>query len=203
MIDTQTTTSFRQELRRFFENRLHDGHLAEDLTHDVLLKALTSLDAGESPRDLRAWLFQIARRTLVDAYRKQGRRLGMAAAPGAEMDGDAAVTEMDPGDPRVIQELASCLDVLLDALPDVHRKTLIATDLEGRTHRDAAAQAGISLPAMKSRVLRARAALRRALLDCCSVELDGRGVPIDYRRRRRHSTSQSGGCSPDCRTTTC
>ena len=60
-------------------------------------------------------------------------------------------------------------------------------DVDGHTHQRPAADLGLSVSGMKSRVQRARRDLRELLEQCCTVELDRRGGITDY----RHS---SGAC---------
>lgn len=81
--------------------------------------------------------------------------------------------------------------MLLEMLPKTDADALRRTKLEGLTQAEAANRAGVSLPAMKSRVQRARAKLRETLLACCEIELDARQQPIDYRCRH----PQVCGCS--------
>jgi RNA polymerase sigma-70 factor, ECF subfamily len=53
-------------------------------------------------------------------------------------------------------------------------------DIEGETHQHVAAELGLSVSGMKSRVQRARRDLKELLEDCCVVELDRLGAVSDY-----------------------
>jgi RNA polymerase sigma-70 factor (ECF subfamily) len=80
---------------------------------------------------------------------------------------------------------------MLALLPEDDREALRLTDLDELPQKDLAAKLGVSLGAAKSRVQRARTRLKQAVLECCRVELDRRGRPIDYARKR----DAGGSCS--------
>ena len=65
--------------------------------------------------------------------------------------------------------------------PDASRDALTRVDLDGQTHAQAAAQLGISVSGMKSRVQRARRQLKALLTGCCQVEVDRAGAVSRYR----------------------
>jgi RNA polymerase sigma-70 factor, ECF subfamily len=77
----------------------------------------------------------------------------------------------------------------MSLLPEADRKALKMTGLEGLSQKELAARLGLSVTGAKSRVQRARVRLKEAILDCCHVEMDRRGTPIDYARKR-------GECGP-------
>ena len=76
--------------------------------------------------------------------------------------------------------------------PEPYRGALIATEYEGLTQAQLAQREGISLPAAKSRVQRARTKLKEELLACCHFELDRHGGIIDY--YERCCSCRSEGC---------
>src|SRR4051794_1628472 len=63
-----------EPLRRFIRRRVRDEHVAADLAQDVLLKAHTGLATAPEDGRLAAWLFQIARNTVIDFYRSPRSR---------------------------------------------------------------------------------------------------------------------------------
>ena len=54
------------ELQRYLTRRVSDKHLADDLLQDVFVKALRQGQGFCTLDNPRAWLFQVARNTLVD-----------------------------------------------------------------------------------------------------------------------------------------
>ena len=109
----------------------------------------------------RAWLFQVARNLLIDHQR--------ARRPSAELTDDLAY---EPDDPAPVDELADCLPSALSNLPPDDQDALAQCDLGGMTQAEYAALRGLSLPGAKSRVQRARARLREALMTRCGVRFD-------------------------------
>lgn len=171
---TRTWQTYRAELFRFVLARVGEPALADDIVHDVLLKAFDRMEALEDPGKLRAWLYRIARNVLVDHYRSRRPSEPLPEDLASEDKGDMA---------RAEQELARCLTPLLDRLPAPYRRALTLAEIQGLPQREIAEREGISLSGAKSRVQRARHMLREALLSCCRIELDQRGVVVDYQPR--------------------
>jgi RNA polymerase sigma-70 factor (ECF subfamily) len=163
--------TLRAELLRFVRKRVPDKTLAEDIVHDVVLKAHTHHEGLKDPCKLRPWLYQITRNAMVDYYRSKMR---LEAVP------ENLISEIAGEGGRAEQELARCLRPLLAALPAVYRRALTLTEFEGATQQALATREGLSLSGAKSRVQRARRMLREVLLQCCRVEIDQRGGIMDY-----------------------
>lgn len=176
--------SLRGELVRFVRARVGDEATADDIVHDVLLRALGELDGPQPPVHLRGWLYRVTRNAIVDHYR--------ARRPDAELPDEESAPPANEAadDASAEQELARCLEPLLATLPPSHREALTLAELDGLTQREVAVHAGLSLSGAKSRVQRARKMLRESILDCCRVEVDRRGGIVDFQRR--------AGAAPNC-----
>jgi RNA polymerase sigma-70 factor, ECF subfamily len=161
----------RAELFRFVLMRVRDNALAEDLVHEVFIKAYSHREDLKDPGKWRPWLYQITRNALGDYYRSQ--------KPLEQSPVDLA-SENAGEDNRAEQELARCLLPLLDELPARYRHALTLAECEGVTQQEIAVREGLSPSGAKSRVQRARKMLREILLQCCRVEMDRRGGVIDY-----------------------
>ena len=75
-------------------------------------------------------------------------------------------------------------------LPSPYREALTLTELEGLSHKEAAALVGVSLTAMKSRVQRGRDKLRAALVACCHIALDARSRVVGCEPRGDGNTPE-------------
>jgi RNA polymerase sigma-70 factor (ECF subfamily) len=170
-------------LRAFVAVRVRDPELAADITQDVLVRSIAS-GALDRVDNLTAWLYQSARNAVIDSYRT--RRIHDQIAD-LERWPDPGSSANEPN--QATRELARCLQPLLADLHPTARDALTRVDLEGQTHQQAAAQLGISVSGMKSRVQRARRQLRGRLTSCCQVQVDRGGAVADY-------LPNSGGC--DC-----
>jgi len=164
----------RSELVRFVRARIGGEAAADDIVHDVLLRAWRELQGPEPPVHLRAWLYRVTRNSIVDHYRARRPTEELPeeiwSAPGA-VEGEAEL------------QLTACLAPLLDGLPVRYRRALSLSEVEGLPQREIARREGLSLSGAKSRVQRARRMLRAAIVRCCRVEIDRRGGVVDFRER--------------------
>jgi RNA polymerase sigma-70 factor (ECF subfamily) len=158
---------------------------ADDVTQDALLRLHRSAISLKDEDALEAWMYRIARNTIIDHHRRSTVRpdpidpddVSMLAAPETDAGPDAAAS------------LAACLGPLLARVPDDYRQALELTDLGDLTQDEAAARLGLSTSGMKSRVQRGRTMLRTEVGRCCRVELDARGALADATIR-----SDTGTC---------
>lgn len=162
-------------VRAFVTTRVGDPDVAADITQDVVVRSIASgaLDRVDNPV---AWLYRSARNAVIDHYRT--RRIH------DRFDADDAWPDPGPlgNEPNdATRALARCLQPMMRELPPSARDALIRVDVDGQTHQQAAAQLGLSVSGMKSRVQRARRQLKDLLQRCCSVGLDGTGAVASYR----------------------
>lgn len=169
---------FLGRLRRYVRARAPQGHDAEDVVQEALLKLL---QRPALPRDAaRAWLFTTAQRAAADRWRRRARATPFEGDAAAPADPDANETEA---------YLAGCLDPMWRGLSAKDRDALRRIDVEGASQADVARALGVTSSTVRSRVQRARARLRAAIEACCLVETDRRGGLVGHRRR-------SGGACP-------
>jgi RNA polymerase sigma-70 factor, ECF subfamily len=180
--------SLRGELVRFVRARVGDEATADDIVHDVLLRAVGELDGPQPPVHLRGWLYRVTRNAIVDHYRS--RRPGEALTEDENTPAGMEAAQEATDEASAEHELAGCLTPLLATLPPSYREALALAEVEGLAQREIATRAGLSLSGAKSRVQRARKLLREAILDCCRVEVDRRGGVVDFQRR--------AGTAPNC-----
>ena len=153
------------ELRGYLRHRLSDGEAADDVLQDVFVKAMRQGQGFCAIDNPRAWLFQVARNALVDRLRAT-----RTEDPLPEDLPDTAVLAADPIAP--VDALAGCVARVLGELSEEDAAILRACDLHGQTQRDYAQVHGLSLPATKSRLLRARLRMRDQITSACQVRFD-------------------------------
>ena len=149
------------ELRGYLSRRLTDRHLADDLLQEVFIKALRQGQTFCSLENPRAWLFQVARNTLVDQQRRGKRAVRLP---------DELMSESEELCP--VDALSECLERVLSELRVDDREILRRCDIEGLKQQDFAVARGLSLAAVKSRLLRARQRLR---VSKCQIRFDEAG----------------------------
>ncbi len=171
-------TDVAARLRPFVAHRVPSNDI-DDVLQDVLARVHRGLPELRDDDRFSAWMFQVARNAIVDAARRR------AAAPrsGGELDDDAVAAPCDDDDREAATALARCVSLFVAQLPSPYREAVTLVELEGKTAREAAEMAGISVSGMKSRVQRGRSQLRDLFDRCCEIAVDARGKPIDYARR--------------------
>jgi RNA polymerase sigma-70 factor, ECF subfamily len=158
--------SHESELRGFLVHRLADAHLADDLLQEVFLKAVRQGLGFCDIEDPRAWLFRVARNAVIDHAR--------LAKPQVPLPDDLP-QRPEEEELAPVDRLSECLVRVLAEIPAEDAEILRKCDLEGVKQKEFAAAHGISLPAAKSRLLRARARLREIMTTNCQVSFDEAG----------------------------
>lgn len=170
-----TVAEFSAKLRAFLRRRVRDDATADDLTQETLLKVFRSRAALRDGQRLEAWLYRIARSTLIDFYRRQ--------RPGGELPADLAA-EPDAEPDEVTATMTRSLRIFLEELPESYREPVRLAEFERLPLAKIALRLGLSLTAVKSRVRRGRAMLKKKLQDCCRLEFDRMGKIIGYERKQ-------------------
>lgn len=139
----------------------HDD--AEDVLAEALLKAYRALDQLGDAAAFRGWLAIIARRTCGRLKQREALRpvvhLADLAEHGLEPRGDEPTPEMQ----ALEDDTKRCIREVVDTLPPIYRDAYLLSDVDELPARDAAERLGITVPALKSRLHRARALLREGL----------------------------------------
>ena len=184
--------AFRRRLQAFVARRVSNSADVEDIVQWVFLQMHRSLTRIRSGERIHAWLYSTARRAIADYYRARSRRREVLSGDALDVEALRPGAQGPTEDDDVRREVASCLAPVVERLAPTDRQAIVLTEIQGLRLADAAAQAGLSLSGMKSRVQRARHRLRKAMLDCCHLALDGRGTPISCAKRDQ----VSGPCCP-------
>ncbi len=174
--DTQRIwQDFGDDLRRFILHRVGSSEDADDLLQETFIKIHGKLDTLEDRERLNAWVYQIARNTVTDYYR---RKRAVEPLPEGGIE-DAAVESAQP-DNDVEQVVGAWLRPMVETLPERYRQALVLTEFEGLSQREMADELGLSYSGAKSRVQRGRVMLKQQLVECCHFEFDRRGSIIGY-----------------------
>ena len=151
--------SVAPSIRRFASRMCRNKADADDVLQDALLSIATHLDSFEGRSSLPSWAFTIARTAC--SRRRRGKKNEPADGEGS-LDVHAAEAP-DPEDHAASVEMSELVAQALARLPDDYREVLLLRDAEGLTAPEAALALGVSVDALKSRLHRARGALREAL----------------------------------------
>lgn len=198
-INTETLwRRFSDQVRRFIRSRVSNDNEAEDVLQDIFIRIHKGIDDLRHEDRVQSWVFGIARRALVDHYRKKGRDKEEPAGTDIKTEKNEDPTldlnEFE-GEHDVHEEVLSWLIPMIDELPEKYGKPLKMADVEGKTQQEVADYLGLSLSGAKSRVQRARQKLGEVLAACCEVEFGSEGRAVAYRKIKDENGEE--GCE-DC-----
>jgi len=144
----------------------HDRHVAEDLVQETFARGLAGSQGFVPGTHLKAWLFRILRNVFLDLRRREGRS-PLQAVSEVPHDGlaDERPLPGTPGDVNLAQLrglVARDIDAALRTLTDDQR-AVVLLDLEGFSEHEIAEVMDCAAGTVKSRLARARGALREQL----------------------------------------
>ncbi|MDZ7683569.1 MAG: RNA polymerase sigma factor SigZ [Fodinibius sp.] len=195
-LNTETLwRKFSDQVRGFIRSRVSNKQEAEDVLQDIFIRIHNGIDDLRHEDRLQSWVFSIARRALVDHYRKKGR--DKEEPVGSEVSEDDGIEDtLDDindfeGDHGVHEEVLSWLIPMIDELPEKYGTPLKMADVEGKTQQEVADELGLSLSGAKSRVQRARQKLGEVLAECCEVEFGEEGRAVAYHKIKDENGEES------------
>jgi RNA polymerase sigma-70 factor (ECF subfamily) len=149
--------TYKGRIYTFLLRLLADPDLADDLTQDVFTKAYQALGTLTKDHRVLPWLYRIANNTAIDHLRRRKRiqwlRVGGLLGTREEPvmpDAHGAVPERDQ------------VRAVLAGMPVEHVTALLLHALEGYSYKEIAEIQGSTMPAVRSRIARARNAFRLA-----------------------------------------
>jgi RNA polymerase sigma-70 factor (ECF subfamily) len=189
---------------RYVYSKVRNREEAEDLTGQVFLKAVRSLDLMRDPLSTRNWLFQVARTTIADYWRVRYRGAASSLEDLLETGWEGPVDEEAPLVNSRAEERAQDI---LQALPERDREVLTCRFLLNLTIRETAARMGLSetnIKVMQYRALRRAADLEHIATDSISehakVIVCVQTLPAsDSPGARRGTTDNTSGNGPSGR----
>jgi RNA polymerase sigma factor (sigma-70 family) len=159
---------------------------AEDVLQDVFVRAFGALRADRRDINVRAWLYRVAHNRCIDYLRRP------VPAPAEVFE-----TSRKPlHDPMVEAQRREDLERLVSdigRLPDQQRSALLMREIDGMSYSDLAEALDVTVPAIKSLLVRARVGLVESAeardTDCAAIRQDlmaayDRGVKASGRARR-------------------
>src|SRR5919109_2645840 len=141
---------------------------AEDVVQDAFLKAYSNLEQFQGQSKFYTWLVRIAvNEALMKLRRRRPERM-VSLDEDIKTDEDSLPREVADWSPNPEQqytqsELREILSKTIQGLPPGFRTVFVLRDVEGLSTEETAAALELSVPAVKSRLLRARLQLRERL----------------------------------------
>lgn len=146
---------------------------AEEVAQDALLKIFENFDQLREPERVRPWIFRIARNACLMKRRKS------VFAPARELSLDEFLPSMDhdgghrkrqiadwtrlPDRQLLDSEMKQVLDLAIGELPETYKSVLLLRDAEDLSTQETAQILDLSVDVVKTRLHRARLAVRQKL----------------------------------------
>jgi RNA polymerase sigma-70 factor (ECF subfamily) len=137
-------------LRGYFHRATGRQDVVDDLIQEVFLRVTRAHDAYEPRGHDRAWLFAIAHNVLVQHVRRR------SAEP-------TEITQAHEPSASASQEIRAALEQALAQLAEQDRHALLLAELGGLSYTEIASVCQLTVAGVRSRIFRARLALRHQL----------------------------------------
>ena len=154
-----------------------DESSAEDIAQDTFISAFENINTFRGG-SFKNWLLRLAANRCIDELRRIKRRPQVALEPiskdGDEMD-DPAWLRDDRHDPAIEMERKELVDLIqrcMLELSDEHRLVLILVDVFEMDYQEASSVISKPLGTLKSRLTRARDAIKKCLLSLAELYPD-------------------------------
>lgn len=176
--------TFRPKIHRYL-TRFVGEHEAEDLTQEVFVKVSQALKTFRGESQLSTWIYRIATNAALDRLRSPSFRQMVQKRLAND---PIALSEIEPSDKDVLtgektpsleislirKEMNECIRNFVENLPTDYRTVVVLSELQGLKNNEIAEILGVSLDAVKIRLHRAKAKLRKELETHCSFYRDER-----------------------------
>jgi RNA polymerase sigma-70 factor, ECF subfamily len=167
----------QSQVYRFGMKMCRDPEDAKDVLQDTLLSVARNVRDFRGGSSISTWLYTIARSFCVKKRRKSKFAPKEAASP---LEGEAQRVA-DPGkaadEALASKQVEQALEAAIAALEPMYREVLLLRDVEGLTAPEVARVTGASVQAVKSRLHRARLAVRAHVAPVLGISADLPAAP--------------------------
>jgi RNA polymerase sigma-70 factor (ECF subfamily) len=165
---TTLVDHYQRKIYRIGKNITQNNEDAEDVLQETFLKAYEHLGGFQGNSKFYTWIVRIAvNEALMKLRKRKGDRFVSLDEPietgEEEVKREIAVWDDNPEQRYSREEMQHILDEAVDGLKPDFRTVFVLRDIEELSTEETAEALGISVPAVKSRLLRARLALREKL----------------------------------------
>ncbi len=111
---------FFPKIYQYIYHRVNSKEITEDLVSDIFLKVVRNLPSLKNPEDIKSWTFSIAKNSLIDHYRKAGRKKeDSSEAVSDDLTFQTETPEDSLLDQEHSQEILSALNILSEEQQEV------------------------------------------------------------------------------------
>ena len=138
---------------------------AADVAQEAFLAAWRGLPAFRGEAGFATWLYRLTSNAAIDHLRRVKRQRGDVSLDDEDLGLDAPDQAPGPQERAEGQELRQAVSEGLGRLSDDHRQVLVLREVQGMRYEEIAEALDLDLGTVKSRIARARGALRKILLE--------------------------------------
>ena len=169
---------YDRNIFRIAQHITHNEEDAQDVVQDAFLKAYQNLGQFQGNSKFYTWLVRIAVNEALMRLRKRRTDRTVSLDEDVETEEGTMPREVADWSPNPEQiygqsELGEILRKTIQGLPHGFRTVFVLRDIEGLSTEETAEMLGLSIPAVKSRLLRARLQLRERLTRYFKSKKDG------------------------------
>lgn len=178
---SQLVKRYDRNIFRIAQHITHNEEDAQDVVQEAFLKAYQNLEQFQGNSKFYTWLVRIAVNEALMKLRRRRTDRTVSIDEDVETEEGSMPREVADWGPNPEQlygqsELSEILKKTVQGLPPGFRTVFVLRDVEGLSTEETAEMLGLSVPAVKSRLLRARLQLRERLSKYFKSK-DGNGQP--------------------------
>lgn len=185
----QLVRQYQDRVLAFLRNLISNQQTAEDLTQDVFLRMYRARESYVPNAKFSTWVFTIAQNVARNAVRQLSRRHEQQVSglrpsdSGQNLTMEQLATEasgLQPARQLDRMEMSEIVKLALGTLSERQRTAVLLAKFENMSYQEIADTMGLTVPAIKSLLSRARNNLREALqpyLDKGGLPRQGPGEP--------------------------
>lgn len=164
----QLVRRYQNKIFRLAQHITQNREDAEDVLQETFLKAYEHLDQFQGNSKFYTWIVRIAVNQALMKLRRRKNDKSVSLDEQIDTGEDTIVREIaawdeDPEEKLSREELGDVLDSAIQSLDAPYRSVFVLRDIEELSTEETAEALGLSVPAVKSRLLRARLQLREKL----------------------------------------
>lgn len=157
---------YKSGIKYYILKKLKNEDLADELSHEVLMKIYNSCCSGNEIKNIKSWMYQIAHNTVID-YLKSENKFTNEVPEKFELDKN-----------NTYEDVEEFVAPLIKLLPEKYATPLLLADIKGINQIEVSKKMNLSLTATKSRIQRARKLLKEKIIECSNLETNTKGKPI-------------------------
>ncbi|MCB4809343.1 sigma-70 family RNA polymerase sigma factor [Tamlana sp. 62-3] len=158
--------TYSKDIKRFIKDKVKQNDIADDLLQDTFIKVHTKIHTLKDDSKLKAWLFSVARYTVLDYFKTSNIKVNT----------NEIEAEVEPEIYKHSEK--DCLRGILVNLPQKYRNPIFLADIMGLKQREVAERLKLPLSTVKSQIQRGRTKIAEGFMYCCGYTLNEAGYLV-------------------------